>query len=243
MPIDAGSILMPVCRASRPRTSWRYSGTVKKTPMRTRFCVNRPVRPDRSGAMHQQVEVDERVGTAGLAVSLPGDEGPQQDPAGSDDEWGQGEPERLDGRVLRLDEPPGRRLQDAQDDGPETRGRQERAHDVQPRLRAGAERVPHVAGHRQDAQHEDDLAHEDDAPGQHRGGPAAEDGTDGDARAGDTADHRIRDLAVLAFEVARDQRRPSPGAPGRRRCPRAPTSPSARTATLGAIAVRPDPHA
>ena len=66
----------------------------------------------------QQVEVDERVGTDGLAVSLPGDEGPQQDAAGSDDEWGQGEPERLDGRVLGLDEPPGGRLQDAQDDGP-----------------------------------------------------------------------------------------------------------------------------
>ncbi len=51
-----------------------------------------------------------------------------------------------------------------------------------------------------------DLAHEDDAPGQHGGGPAAEDGTDRDARTGDAPDHGVGDLAVLALEVARDQR-------------------------------------
>ena len=40
--IETGSILMPVSSASRPRTSCRYSGMTKNTPMRMRFWLNSP---------------------------------------------------------------------------------------------------------------------------------------------------------------------------------------------------------
>ena len=51
MVMETGSILRPVSRASSPITSWRYSGIVKKTPIRIRFWLNRPIRPERSGAI------------------------------------------------------------------------------------------------------------------------------------------------------------------------------------------------
>ena len=55
MVIEMGSILMPVCRAFRPSTSCRYSGTTKKTPMRMRFWLNSPVRPARSGGIRSRL--------------------------------------------------------------------------------------------------------------------------------------------------------------------------------------------
>jgi hypothetical protein len=55
MVIDMGSILMPVCRASRPSTSCRYSGTTRKTSMRMRFWLNSPTRPERSGGIHSRL--------------------------------------------------------------------------------------------------------------------------------------------------------------------------------------------
>ena len=51
MAMDVGSIFTPVWRASRPSTSCRYSGIVKKTPIRMRFCEKRPIRPARSGGI------------------------------------------------------------------------------------------------------------------------------------------------------------------------------------------------
>ena len=48
---DTGSILIPVSRASRPSTICRYSGTVKKMPIRIRFCESNPISPDRTGGI------------------------------------------------------------------------------------------------------------------------------------------------------------------------------------------------
>ena len=101
--------------------------------------------------------------------------------AGGDDEGRQREAERLDRRVLRLDQSPGCRLQDAQHDQPEARGRQDRADEVEPWLGTGARRVLDDADHGEDDEHEHDLADEHDPPRELCGGPAAEDRADGDA--------------------------------------------------------------
>ena len=116
------------------------------------------------------------------------------------------EAERLDRRLLGLDDPPGARLQDAQHDGPKARGCQEGPQDVEAGLGTGADRITDVPGHRQDGQHEDDLTYEDHPPRQHGRGPAADDGTDSDTGARHAADDGIGRLPLLALEVAGDER-------------------------------------
>ena len=150
--------------------------------------------------------MDERVAPDRLTVPLPGHERPQQDPAAGDDEEGRREAERLERRVLRLDQTPHGGLQDPEDDQPETGGRQDRTDDVEPRLWSRPDGVTDEPGHDEDPDHEDDLAGEHDPPGEHRRRPAPEDRTDRDAGAGHAPDDRVGDLAVLALEVAGDQR-------------------------------------
>ena len=63
MVMETGSILRPVSRASSPITSCRYSGIVKKTPIRIRFWLNRPIRPGAQRRDLQQRQVHQRVAT------------------------------------------------------------------------------------------------------------------------------------------------------------------------------------
>ena len=205
MVIETGSILMPVSRASRPEDQLQVERHGEEHAHEDEVLAEQPDQPGAQRRDLQQAEVHERVAAGRLAVALPGDERPEQHGADRDHEQGQGEAERLDGRVLGLDPAPGARLQHAEDDQAETGRRQHRADDVEAGLGSGTRGVADQARHREDEQHEDDLADEDDPPGQLGGRPAAQDRADGDAGAGDAADDGVGDVAVLALVVAGDQ--------------------------------------
>ena len=78
-PAEAGSIRTPVSSASRPCTTCRKSGTVKKIPIRIRFWASSIATPPRSARQAQQPQVDQRVLAALLAAALPGDEAGEHD--------------------------------------------------------------------------------------------------------------------------------------------------------------------
>ena len=241
--METGSIFRPVSRASSPITSCRYSGIVKKTPIRIRFWLNRPIRPARSGAIFSSARCTSGSRPAALPASLPPRERPQQDRPEADHEDGQGEAERRHrGVLLGLDPAPGARLQHPEHDQAQARGRQHAADDVELRCRAGPHRVGHLRGHHQDQGHQQHLAGEDDPPRVLRGRPAAQDRTHRDPRPGDPADHGVRHLARGALEVAGDQRH-------HRRQDQRCTEPfqdrpaEGQDGTVGASAVRAEPQA
>ena len=176
--------------------------------MRMRFWENRPISPARSGGILQQVEVHERVAARSPRGGAASARSPRAAtaPAAMTKRVSE-KPNGSIGRVLRLDPAPGARLQDA-------RGRwrpRPAADRTAPTTSrrglgpvAGASATNRVMARMNSDEH--DLADEHDPPAQLGGGPAAEDGADGDAGAGDAADHRVGDLAVAALEVAGDQR-------------------------------------
>ena len=227
--------MRPVCRASRPRTSCRYSGIVKNTPIRMRFCENRPTRPARRvgiltrsrwtrGSLPARSRrrchaTNAQIRTAPAAIT----NGVRENPNG------------VDRRVLRQDQAPGGRLQDAQHDQPEAGGGQDRSDDVEPRLRARARRVLDVPDHREDAEHDHDLAHEHDPPRELGRRPARRgSGRSRSPRRRPRRSRRRRPCAPSPRSCRRSAL-PWPAARARRRCPRGSTS----RASAGARSARP----
>ncbi len=156
----------------------------------------------------QEVEVHERIVAGRLAVALPAQEGPDEDPATGDDEEGQREAERLDRRVLGLDHSPGGRLQDAQARSRRARWRP----GPSPRSRAGAwrrcgsRRRPEAVMARMNstrATSPTNTIRHDSSVVAHppRMGPMAM------PAPATPPMHGVGDLAVLALEVSGDQRR------------------------------------
>ena len=207
MAIQTGSIFMPVWRASRPRTSCRYRGTVKKTPMRMRFWVNSPPSPDRSVGILMRSRCTS--GSAPVASRRRSQRtNPHSSAAPPAMTNGVSEnPNGCDRGVLGMQPAPGRGLQRPQHDGAQPDRGQDRTQVVQARDPFGASGIVDQAGHGQDEQHQHHLAHEDDPPRQLGGGPATHDGTHCDAGTGHAADHGVGGLAFLALEVPGDQRR------------------------------------
>ena len=226
MVMETGSIFRPVCRASSPITSCRYSGIVKKTPIRIRFWLNSPIRPERSGGDLQQRQVHQRVRASALSVTLPHRERPQQDHAEADHEDRQREAERGHrGVLLGLTQPQVLDCSTPRTTQAQARGGQHAAHDVELGCRAGPHRVGHLRGHHQDQGHQQHLAGEDDPPRVLRGRPAAQDRPHRDPGPGDPADHRVRHLARGALRSCPRSAPPSPARPAPHRALPGPTSP------------------
>jgi hypothetical protein len=199
---ETGSIRSPVSSVSRPRTSCRYSGTVKNTPIRIRFCASMvcKARPERGDA--QQIEVDQRIRTGRLAGALPPGERPQQERTDGHHERGRREPEGGDGCLFRDDPPPGAGAQHPEHHQPQPERGQHHAEEVEARTVGAGGGVPQEPDGQQDAEDDDDLADEHDAPAQGRRGPAADDRPDRDPRACHPADHGVGDHAVTVLVPA-----------------------------------------
>ena len=207
MVMETGSILRPVSRASSPITSCRYSGIVKKTPIRIRFWLNRPIRPERSGAIFSSARCTSgsrpllsrrpchAVNAHSRTTPKPMTKTVSEKPNGVTGESSLGltQPQVLDCSTPRT-----------------TRPRPAADSTVPTTSSFGAgpvlHRVGHLRGHHQDQGHQQHLAGEDDPPRVLRGRPAAQDRPHGDPCPGDPADHGVRHLARGALEVARDQR-------------------------------------
>ena len=226
MVMETGSILRPVSRASSPITSCRYSGIVKKTPIRIRFWLNRPIRPARSGAIFSSARCTSGsrpllsrrpchgVNAHSSARPAPTTKSVSEKPNGVSGESSLGltQPQALDCSTPRTT-------------SPRPVGGQDRADEVELRCRAGPHGVDHLRGHHQDQRDEHDLAREDDPPRVLRGRPAAQDRPHGDPGPGDPADHGVGHLARRHPRSCRRSGRPSRAGPARHRALRGSTSP------------------
>ena len=215
----------PVSSASRPWTICRKSGIVKKIPIRIRFWARSIETPPRSERDLQQVEVEQRFLAALLAPPLPGDEA--------------GEEQRRR-RRSRTASARSRRARSASC-----------AARSQPQLLAC--RTPKTSRARPEAERTLPTQSSVGLPGSRSGSrisrvpsrmpiatttsptktsrqvksvvdPAAEDRADGDAGAGDAAEHAVGDRPVAAAGRCRRRGRPAPAGPARRRSPRGSTS-------------------
>ena len=167
------------------------------------------MRPARSGGILSRSRCTSGSVPVRLAVALPARRTPRAaaPPPAMTNSVSE-KPNGSTGESLGCDPAPGARLQHAEHDQAQP-GRGEhacrRTSSLRLAARCGRRRARSgVIARMNDDEH--DLADEHDAPGELGRGPAAEDRADGDAGAGDAADHGVGDLALGALEVAGDQR-------------------------------------
>ena len=147
MVIEIGSILMPGLEGVESEHELQVQRDDEEDAHQDQVLAEQP---DDSGP-HRW---DPAAATGGRAGRAPVasrwrchvDERPQQDAPGADDEQRHRRSRTASiGRVLGLDPAPGARLEHAEHDQAQTGGRQHRADDVELRLRAGPQRVLHLA--------------------------------------------------------------------------------------------------
>ena len=177
----------------------------KKTPMRIRFWLKSPISPDRTVGTRASERWTSGSRCRSSRWRCQATKPQMQRGAGGHDVEGEGEAEDRDRRVLGLEPAPGARLEDSEDEEPESGCREHRADVVELGSGARAQRIADLRGHDQDEGDEHHLADEDDAPGDVRRRPPAENRANGDTRPGDAADDGVGDLAAGTLEVAGDQ--------------------------------------
>ena len=224
MVIEMGSILIPVCRASRPSTSCRYSGHDEEDTHQDEVLAEQPDQPRPHRRDPGQGEMHQRVGPVAsrwrCQVTNPHSSTPpaamtnnvSDKPNGSTGEFfGLTQPHVLDCRTAEDDQTPSRRRT-----APRRRCRA-----AEPGPLRGASATCRVMAR----MNTDQNTSPTNTTRQRQFGrrPAAHDRADRDPRAGDPADDRVRGLAPGPRSCRRSAPR-ARGKPATRRCPRAPTT-------------------
>ena len=210
--IDIGKSRLPVSNASKPSTTWRYTGRTKNVPITISCCAESEVSPPRSVSIFSSARLrsvlrPSRSRRSSQARKQPRTTKPPRIRNGTREN-----PERRDlvaidrRRVDRLDPTPGAALQDPEHDQSE-RGRRERsAAVVQLRRLLRLGRALHAPVDDEHRDHHDDLADEDVPPTPGRRHVAADQRAGRNRRTCGAADHPVGERAILTLVVRGGQR-------------------------------------